>query len=310
MADLALYDRHVRGGRGPGRGSGALAVKGLVELTLLSDLEMSFFRRGSRTLVVEKGWEGSGQDPALHLFRQRNNLSFGRERKVFALQPFLLTPANPATTTQQQQQQERINAGPEERNRGFRSPERKKEREGRFRQLSNHTKLSTGLLGPRGWAPSRGNTPSAGGSRIRKELKPADGAGEYIEEAAFVGDIVESVRTRRHRSTCLAEHCSDCDICDRLEPRSPLTSRPRRGYGRAKAVLARLEPRSSIVDQSASTAAGRLNLIEYPVQAGRQQPLPHPGEGGGLTRRARPLSTVSLASPSPHAADGSQRLFR
>ncbi|EJK52287.1 hypothetical protein THAOC_28457 [Thalassiosira oceanica] len=43
------------------------------------------------------------------------------------------------------------------------------------------------------------NTPSAGGSRIRKELKPADGAGEYIEEeAAFVGDIVESVRTRRH----------------------------------------------------------------------------------------------------------------
>ncbi|EJK57380.1 hypothetical protein THAOC_22581 [Thalassiosira oceanica] len=48
-----------------------------------------------------------------------------------------------------------------------------------------------------------------------------------IEEAAFVGDIVESVRTRRHRSTCLAEHCSDCDICDRLEPRSPLTSRPR-----------------------------------------------------------------------------------
>ncbi|EJK51863.1 hypothetical protein THAOC_28924, partial [Thalassiosira oceanica] len=77
MADLALYDRHVRGGRGPGRGSGALAVKGLVELTLLSDLEMSFFRRGSRTLVVEKGWEGSGQDPALHLFRQRNNLSFG-----------------------------------------------------------------------------------------------------------------------------------------------------------------------------------------------------------------------------------------
>ncbi|EJK52580.1 hypothetical protein THAOC_28127, partial [Thalassiosira oceanica] len=79
---------------------------------------------------------------------------------------------------------------------------------------------------------------------------------------------------------------------------------------RAKAVLARLEPRSSIVNQSASTAAGRLNLIEYPVQAGRQQPLPHPGEGGGLTRRARPLSTVSLASPSPHAADGSQRLFR
>ncbi|EJK52160.1 hypothetical protein THAOC_28602, partial [Thalassiosira oceanica] len=139
-----LYDRHVRGGRGPGveagpwpwkrtsrvnlafgfgnvilspwkqgpgRGKGlggqygistskawriwpstivtsaveeGLAVeagpwpwKGLVELTLLSDLEMSFFRRGSRTLVVEKGWEGSGQDPALHLFRQRNNLSFG-----------------------------------------------------------------------------------------------------------------------------------------------------------------------------------------------------------------------------------------
>ncbi|EJK53850.1 hypothetical protein THAOC_26631, partial [Thalassiosira oceanica] len=35
--------------RGPGRG------KGLVELTLLSDLEMSFFRRGSRALVVEKG---------------------------------------------------------------------------------------------------------------------------------------------------------------------------------------------------------------------------------------------------------------
>ncbi|EJK64157.1 hypothetical protein THAOC_15136 [Thalassiosira oceanica] len=35
----------------------------------------------------------------------------------------------------------------QERNRGFRSPERKKEREGRFRQLSNHTKLSTGLLG-------------------------------------------------------------------------------------------------------------------------------------------------------------------
>ncbi|EJK71018.1 hypothetical protein THAOC_07578, partial [Thalassiosira oceanica] len=27
MADLALYDRHVRGGRGPGRGSGALAVE-------------------------------------------------------------------------------------------------------------------------------------------------------------------------------------------------------------------------------------------------------------------------------------------
>ncbi|EJK55727.1 hypothetical protein THAOC_24511 [Thalassiosira oceanica] len=35
--------------RGPGRG------KGLVELTLLSDLEMSFFRRGSRALVVETG---------------------------------------------------------------------------------------------------------------------------------------------------------------------------------------------------------------------------------------------------------------
>ncbi|EJK68510.1 hypothetical protein THAOC_10300, partial [Thalassiosira oceanica] len=92
-------------------------------------------------LVVEKGSEGSGQDPALHLSRQRNNLSFGfgnvirssihsdhgaklpipadhiihhqagGREKVFALQPFLLTPANPATTTQQQQ--ERINAGPE-----------------------------------------------------------------------------------------------------------------------------------------------------------------------------------------------------
>ncbi|EJK68408.1 hypothetical protein THAOC_10415 [Thalassiosira oceanica] len=68
--------------------------------------------------------------------------------------------------------------------------------------------------------------------------------------------------------------------------------------------------RSSISPRPPPTAAGRLNLIEYPVQAGRQQPLSHPGEGGGLTRRARPLSTVSLASPSPHAADGSQRLFR
>ncbi|EJK74178.1 hypothetical protein THAOC_04159 [Thalassiosira oceanica] len=42
---------------GLARGSGGpwARGKGLVELTLLSDLEMSFFRRGSRALVVEKG---------------------------------------------------------------------------------------------------------------------------------------------------------------------------------------------------------------------------------------------------------------
>ncbi|EJK59667.1 hypothetical protein THAOC_20075, partial [Thalassiosira oceanica] len=78
------YDRrrHVRGGRGPGMAVEAGPCPGrgigLVELTLLSDLEMSFFRRGSRALVVEKGWEGSGQDPAC-TFQDRGikNLSFG-----------------------------------------------------------------------------------------------------------------------------------------------------------------------------------------------------------------------------------------
>ncbi|EJK64079.1 hypothetical protein THAOC_15222, partial [Thalassiosira oceanica] len=35
---------------------------------------------------------------------------------------------------------------------GFSFPGTQKEREGRFRQLSNHTKLSTGLLGPGAWA--------------------------------------------------------------------------------------------------------------------------------------------------------------
>ncbi|EJK47741.1 hypothetical protein THAOC_33519, partial [Thalassiosira oceanica] len=121
--------------RGPGRG------KGLVELTLLSDLEMSFFRRGSRTLVVEKGWEGSGQDPALHLFRQRNNLSFGfgnvirssihsdhgaklpipadhiihhqagGREKCSRFNLFFSRPPTLRRQQQQQQQQERINKG-------------------------------------------------------------------------------------------------------------------------------------------------------------------------------------------------------
>ncbi|EJK61514.1 hypothetical protein THAOC_17982, partial [Thalassiosira oceanica] len=53
-----------------------------------------------------------------HTCRPHNTSSSRRERKVFALQHFLPTPADPATTTtttlqQQQQQQERINAGPE-----------------------------------------------------------------------------------------------------------------------------------------------------------------------------------------------------
>ncbi|EJK59655.1 hypothetical protein THAOC_20088 [Thalassiosira oceanica] len=105
--------------------------KRLVELTLLSDLEMSFFRRGSKALVVEKGARRAvdktrpctfpdrgitflsvlemsfGLPP--HLLRSRrktaqtcrphNTSSRRREKKVFALQPFLPTPANPATTT-------------------------------------------------------------------------------------------------------------------------------------------------------------------------------------------------------------------
>ncbi|EJK51278.1 hypothetical protein THAOC_29563, partial [Thalassiosira oceanica] len=33
---------------------------------------------------------------------------------------------------------------------------------------------------PPGWCTKQSNTPSADGSRIRKELKPADGAGEYV----------------------------------------------------------------------------------------------------------------------------------
>ncbi|EJK46887.1 hypothetical protein THAOC_34425, partial [Thalassiosira oceanica] len=80
-----LYDRHVRGGRGPGRGSGALAVEKdyLVELTLLSDLEMSFFRRG------------------------REKCS--RFNNFFPRPPTLRRQQQ----QQQQQQQERINAGPE-----------------------------------------------------------------------------------------------------------------------------------------------------------------------------------------------------
>ncbi|EJK67097.1 hypothetical protein THAOC_11913, partial [Thalassiosira oceanica] len=96
VADLALYDRHVRAlwkrawpwKRGPGRG------KGLVELTFLSDLEMSFFRRGSRALVVGKGWEGSGREKC------------SRFNNFFPRPPTL-------RRQQQQQQHERINAGPE-----------------------------------------------------------------------------------------------------------------------------------------------------------------------------------------------------
>ncbi|EJK51699.1 hypothetical protein THAOC_29107, partial [Thalassiosira oceanica] len=129
-----------------------------------------------------------------------------------------------------------------ERNRGFRSPERKKEREGRFRQLSNHTKLSTGLLGPRGWGTKQSNTPSAGGSRIRKELKPADGAGEYAPTNPSLVDTVK--------------------VVDMGEPK---LSWPDWNPGHRSSISPRPPP------------PGDLNLIEYPVQAGRQQPLPHPG---------------------------------
>ncbi|EJK63114.1 hypothetical protein THAOC_16249 [Thalassiosira oceanica] len=85
--------------------------------------------------------------------------------------------------------------------------------------------IDTSFRAPGAGAPSRATRQAQAAAGYGKNSSPPTEL-ENIEEAAFVCDIVESVRTRRHRSTCPAEHCSYCDICDRLEPR-PETSSPR-----------------------------------------------------------------------------------
>ncbi|EJK62768.1 hypothetical protein THAOC_16607 [Thalassiosira oceanica] len=158
------------------------------------------------------------------------------------------------------------------------------------------------------------NTPSAGGSRIRKELKPADGAGEYVQEkrrsSVTSWNLYGRVAIDRPawpNTAATATYATDWSPDLRSPPTSLVDTVKVVDMGEPKLSWPDWNPghRSSISPRPPPRA-----LIEYPVQAGRQQPLPHPGEGGGLTRRARPLSTVSLASPSPHAAGGSQRLFR
>ncbi|EJK65545.1 hypothetical protein THAOC_13579, partial [Thalassiosira oceanica] len=201
---------------------------------------------------------------------------------------------------------------------GFPSGERKKEREGRKipSVIKSYEIVNRVARPPPGaWGTNQATCmPSTGGSGIRKELKP-----ESIGEAVFLGDSVESVRTL---DTVEAVDMWNVGRVYGL-PGQPLRNCISSSSGRLKASLTYgwnpldqpytrpmgepklsvpvgLAPRSSTVDQSASTAAGRLNLI--PVQVGRQQPLPRPGEGGGLTPRPRHGEANRSTTTSLHQA--------
>ncbi|EJK74017.1 hypothetical protein THAOC_04333 [Thalassiosira oceanica] len=143
---------------------------------------------------------------------------------------------------------------------------------------------------PPGPGHQASNTTAAG---FGKNSKPADGAGEYPQISAdlqtSLSTVVADWKDVGRKAPANQSLVDTVEAVDMGEP--------------IKAVPVGLAPRTPVIHRPSISPnpppPGDLNLIEYPVQAGRQQPLPRPGERRIDAKRPRHVRFQPFPLPHP-----------